>query len=139
LTAKQPSIPFFTDEDVEDAVGDFLRDSGHTVQRLREVMLRGSADPIVDANCREHGLVLITHNYKHFKRIAHELRRGGSPLKPLSRIDMECHQSEAVARLKDLLPHIELEWQRKRGAGVRISISKATFRIHDDHADESGG
>jgi len=52
---------------------------------------------------------------------------------------MECHQSEAVARLKDLLPHIELEWQRKRGAGVRISISKATFRIHDDHADESGG
>lgn len=131
MTAKKP-IPFFTDNDVEDAVGDFLRDSGHTVQRLRDVMLRNSPDPIVDANCRENGLVLITHNYKHFRRIAHTLRVEGIALKPLSRVDMECHQSEAVERLKSLLPHIELEWQRKQGVGLRISVGKATFRIHDD-------
>lgn len=126
------SIPFFTDNDVEDAVGDFLRESGHTAQRLRDVMLRTSPDPVIDANCREHGLVLITHNHKHFKRIAHDLRQTGVPIKPLSRIDMECHQSEAVARLKDLMPIIEAEWKRKAGVGVRISISKATIRIHDD-------
>lgn len=131
MTAKKP-IPFFTDNDVEDAVGDFLRDSGHTVQRLREVMLHDSPDPIVDANCRENGLVLITHNYKHFKRIAHDLRQAGIGLKPLSRIDMECHQSEAVARLSGLLPIIEAEWMRKEGVGMRISICKATVRIHDD-------
>ena len=125
-------IPFFTDNDVEDAVGEFLKDSGHTVQRLRDVMLRDSADPIVDANCREHGLVLITHNYKHFRNIAHKLRLSGVPLKPLSRIDMECHQSEVVERLRGLLPIIEAEWKRKRGVGVRISICKATVRIHDD-------
>jgi len=95
-------------------------------------MLRTSPDPVIDANCREHGLVLITHNYKHFKRIAHELRQSGVPLKPLSRIDMECHQSEAVGRLTDLLPIIEAEWRRKMGAGVRISISKATIRIHEE-------
>jgi predicted nuclease of predicted toxin-antitoxin system len=129
---RRNKIPFFTDNDVEDAVGDFLRDSGHTVQRLRDVMLSNSPDPIVDANCRENGLVLITHNYKHFKRIAHELRQSGIRIKPLSRIDMECHQSEAVDRLRELLPHIELEWQRKGGVGVRISICKATVRIHDD-------
>ena len=125
-------IPFFTDNDVEDAVGEFLRDSGHAVQRLRDVMLSNSPDPIVDANCRENGLVLITHNYKHFKRIAHDLRQAGVPLKPLSRIDMECHQSEAVGRLSGLLPIIEAEWKRKKGIGVRISISKATVRIHDE-------
>lgn len=129
---KSKRIPFFTDNDVEDAVGDFLMDSGHTVQRLRDVMLSNSADPIVDANCREHGLVLITHNYKHFKRIAHELRQSGRPLKPLSRIDLECHQSEAVARLTDHLPIVEAEWKRRGGVGVRISICKATVRIHDD-------
>jgi hypothetical protein len=129
---RRKKIPFFTDNDVEDAVGDFLRDSGHSVQRLRDVMLDDSPDPVVDANCRENGLVLITHNYKHFKRIAHDLRRAGVPLKPLSRIDMECHQTEAVERLKALLPIIEAEWNRKSGVGVRISICKATVRIHDD-------
>lgn len=131
MTAKSP-IAFFTDNDVEDAVGDLLRDSGHKVTRLRDVMLANSPDPVVDANCRENGLVLITHNHKHFKRIAHDLRQSGVPLKPLSRIDMECHQSEAVGRIKELLAHIELEWERKSGVGVRISISKATVRIHDD-------
>lgn len=131
MTPKLP-IPFFTDNDVEDAVGEFLLDSGYAVQRLRDVMLRNSPDPIVDATCRENGLVLITHNYKHFRRIAHELRRSGIPLKPLCRIDMECHQMEAVERLKSLLPVIEAEWARKGGIGVRISICKATVRIHDD-------
>lgn len=129
---KRNKIPFFTDNDVEDAVGDFLRDSGHTVQRLRDVMLSNSPDPIVDANCRENRLVLLTHNHKHFKRIARELREAGVKRKALSRIDMECHQSEALERLKALLPYIELEWQRKKGVGLRISITKATFRIHDD-------
>jgi len=125
-------IPFFTDNDVEDAVGDFLNDSGHTVQRLRDFMLRNSPDPVVDANCREHGLVLVTHNYKHFKRIAHDLRLSGVPIKPVSRIDMECHQSEAVGRLTDLLPIIEAEWKRKQGIGLRMSILKATVRIYDE-------
>jgi len=125
-------IPFFTDNDVEDAVGEFLRDAGLTVQRLRDVMLRDSADPIVDANCREHGLVLTTHNYKHFRNIAHKLRLVGVLLKPLSRIDMECHQSEAVERLEAAMHLIEAEWRRRDGVGMRISICKATVRIHDD-------
>ena len=130
---KRNRIPFFTDNDVEDAVGDFLRDSGHTVYRLRDVMRADSPDPIVDANCRENGLVLITHNHKHFKRISRELREAtGTQRKQVSRIDMECHQSEAVDRLRELLPYIEMEWRRKEGLGLRISITKATFRIHDD-------
>lgn len=131
MTAKGP-IPFFTDNDVEDAVGEFLKDSGHKVTRLRSVMLANSPDPIVDANCRENGLVLITHNHKHFKRIAHELRKTGLPLKPLSRIDMDCHQSEAVDRLKSVMTIIEAEWERKGGVGIRVSVGKATVRIHDE-------
>lgn len=129
---KADRIPFFTDNDVEDAVGDFLRDSGHTVQRLRDVMLRDSPDPVVDANCRENGLVLITHNYRHFRGHAHKLRLQGVPLKPLSRIDMECHQTEAVQRLQAAMHLIEAEWKRRKGVGMRISICKATVRIHDD-------
>lgn len=102
------------------------------MQRLRDVMLRNSADPVVDANCRENGLVLITHNYKHFRGIAHKLRLEGVPLKPVSRIDMECHQSEAVSRLRGTMHLVEAEWKRRAGAGMRTSICKATVRIHDD-------
>lgn len=128
-TAK--SIPFFTDNDVEDAVGDFLRDSGHQVTRLREVMLKNSPDPVVDANCREFGLVLITHNWKHFRRIARELALAGDGnVKALSRIDMELHQSDGPRRIAEALPLIEAEWKRRDGIGLQISICKQVVRIH---------
>lgn len=128
------AIPFFTDNDVEDAVGDYLRESGHSVIRLREVMLTDSPDPIVDANCRQHGLVLVTHNWKHFRRIARELELGGADvnakIKALSRIDMELHQSDGPRRMAEALPLIEAEWRRVRGVGLRISICKEVVRIH---------
>ena len=127
------SIPFFTDNDVEDAVGELLIDSGHKVTRLREVMLADSPDPIVDANCREHGLVLVTHNWKHFRRIARELELGSATknaeVKALSRIDMEIHQSQGVERMKQALPLIETEWKRRSGVGISVSICKQLVRI----------
>lgn len=123
-------IPFFTDNDVEDAVGDFLRESGHSVIRLREVMLADSPDPIVDANCRQFGLVLVTHNWKHFRRIARELDLGGGGVKELSRIDMELHQSDGPRRMEEALPLIEAEWRRRGGVGLQISICKRVVRIH---------
>lgn len=127
-------IPFFTDNDVEDAVGDFLMDSGHRVTRLRDIMLSNSPDPIVDANCREHGLVLITHNWKHFQRIARDLELGSAgtnaKIKALSRIDMEIHQSDGVRRMTEALPLIEAEWKRCGGVGLTVSIAKQVVRIH---------
>ncbi len=128
------AIPFFTDNDVEDEVGEFLKDSGHRVIRLREVMLSNSPDPVVDANCREFGLVLVTHNWKHFRRIARELELGdatiNAQIKALSRIDMEIHQSDGPRRIAQALPLIEAEWRRRDGVGIKISIGKETVRIH---------
>jgi Domain of unknown function (DUF5615) len=126
LTAKRP-IPFFTDNDVEDAVGDFLRESGHEVIRLREVMLADSADPVVDANCRENGLVLITHNYKHFRKIARELEMDSRAVKRVNRIDMEIHQSQGPKRMSEVLYLIEHEWSK--GCGLEASILKAHIRF----------
>jgi predicted nuclease of predicted toxin-antitoxin system len=124
---KKP-IPFFTDNDVEDAVGDFLRSCDHEVTRLRDVMLSNSADPVVDANCRENGLVLITHNYKHFRKIARELQMDGRIVKRLNRIDMEIHQSEGPRRMSEVLHLIEAEWEA--GRGIQASICKAIIRIY---------
>jgi hypothetical protein len=93
-------------------------------------MLGNSDDPIVDANCRENGLVLITHNYKHFRKIAKDLASGGHRLKRLHRIDMECHQSVGPRRLKEALSLIETEWQAAGSRGLQISIGECTIRVH---------
>jgi len=121
------AIPFFTDNDVEDEVGDFLIQAGHIVTRLREVMLGNSPDPIVDANCRQNDLVLITHNYKHFRKIAHDLESGGKGVKHLSRIDLEIHQSDGPRRIGDVLHLIEREWQEHRS--IQMSICREVVRI----------
>lgn len=94
-------------------------------------MLANAPDPVVDANCRENDLVLITHNYKHFRRIAREHAIGGRAVKELSRIDMEIHQSAGPARIALALPHIETEWRLKKGVGLKMSICRTVIRIHD--------
>lgn len=127
MTLRQ-SIPFFTDNDVEDAVGQVLMESGHSVVRLRDVMLATSPDPVVDANCRENGLVLITHNYKHFRQIARELEMDGRAVRHLNRVYLEIHQSDGPRRVAEVLHLIEAEWAA--GRGVEAAIGKSVIRIH---------
>jgi predicted nuclease of predicted toxin-antitoxin system len=124
---RRPAIPFFTDNDVEDAVGEVLKDSGHTLVRLREVMLGNSPDPVVDAACREQGLVLVTHNYKHFRAIARGLKMKGGLVKRLNRIDLEIHQSDGPRRIKEVLHLIEAEWEH--GFGIEANICKEIVRF----------
>lgn len=132
LTGKRLRIPFFTDNDVEDDVGAFLSDSGHDVDRLRDVMATTAADPVIAENCRRFGLVLVTHNVKHFRAIAQNYLEKHGRVDTLCRIELECHQSMAVQRLREFLPIIELEWARRgtKPAGLRISIDRTMIRVH---------
>lgn len=132
MKSQRPTIPFFTDNDVEDSVGDFLRESGHSVVRCRDVMDNDSADPVIAANCRENGLVLITHNVKHFRALAQKFEAKHGRVDTLCRLEMDCHQSMARSRLAEFLPVIELEWLARgdKPAGIRISVDRAMLRIH---------
>ena len=132
MKSKKVPIPFFTDNDVANAVGDFLMESGHSVIRLRDVMLDNSPDPIVAAACREAGMVLITHNIKHFKQIAKEHQISHSEIDALCRIDLGCRQIAAVGRVKDALSVIEAEWERlaTEKRGLRIHVGDGIIRLH---------
>lgn len=132
MNAKRSPIPFFTDNDVPDGVGDFLKDSGHTVIRLREVMLEDSPDPIIAANCRENGMVLVTHNIKHFRQIVKQYEITKAETDRLCRVELGCKQIDAIVRVKDFLPIIESEWQRMGStkAGLRIYIGDGILRLH---------
>lgn len=91
-----------------------------------------SADPVIAENCRANGLVLITHNVRHFKAIAQKYEAKHGRADSLCRLEMECHQSLAKARLEQFLPFIEMEWIARGSSptGLRISIDRTIFRIH---------
>ena len=130
--ARRQKIPFFTDEDVADSVGDVILAAGHRLVRLRDAMIRGSADPVVATACREGGLVLVTHNYRDFRRISRDLEVTRGRFDRLHRIELICSQTIAAERFKKELPLIELEWN-ERGAdaeyGIRIVIGDQIVRV----------
>lgn len=131
MSRRKTKIPFFTDNDVDDALGDFLKDSGHSLVRLRDHMLTDSPDPIVAAACRENGWVLITHNVRHFKSISQkEANKTGQP-DTLCRIEMECHQVRSLDRMKVALPTIQFEWGLLgvKKHGLRIAVAERLVRV----------
>ncbi|WP_369405440.1 DUF5615 family PIN-like protein [Novosphingobium lentum] len=131
LSSKKSPVPFFTDNDVDDKVGDLLRESGHQVVRLREVMLDNSPDPVVAAACREHGLVLVTHNIKHFRAIVKDYEVTRAETDRLCRIELGCEQFRAVDRVRAALEIIEYEWSRRDSSvPIRIHIGDGIIRIH---------
>lgn len=126
------NIPFFTDNDVPNRVGDFLIQRGHSVVRLRDVMLQDSPDPVVATNCRENGLVLITHNVKDFKKIVKEHEVTKKEVDRLNRVEMCCHHVRSLERITEAIDVIEREWVRlgRKKVGLRISVGAQQIRIN---------
>ena len=125
-------IPFFTDADVPDSVGDFLLSAGHEVTRLRHVMLQNSDDPVVATACREAGLVLITHNYRDFRKISLDVRMTRGRFDSLHRIELICSQVVARRRIETELPLIEMLWAAhppNAEFGMRLVIGDNIMRI----------
>jgi hypothetical protein len=106
-------MPIFTDNDVADSVGRAFEAAGHSLIRLRDLMATNSPDPIVDQACRAGGLVLVTHNYKDFRRIARE--RAGLTKRDtneMCRIELDCEQARAARRVREEMDFIVLAWAR---------------------------
>lgn len=132
MSGAASSIPFFTDNDVADSVGDFLTASGHTVIRLRDVMVNNSADPVVAAVCREQGLVLVTHNIRDFRSIVKDHKVTKREVDSLCRVELACRQIQARSRIEQALTLIEFEWGRlsERKSGLRIYVGDTVIRLH---------
>ena len=126
-------ISFLTDEDVPDSVGNVLQKAGHEVWRVRDVLVKGSPDKVVAAAARESDLVLVTHNYRDFRKEARDhLSSTNKKVDKLRRIELLCKQPQARSRLEKLLPYIELALREPRLAsdpGVRISITGTNIQI----------
>lgn len=110
MAGAHPPIPFFTDQNVPDSVGQVLIDAGHHLTRLRDVMDIRSPDPVIAVACSRHGQVLVSHD-TDFRDISRRLRITQRQYRnSLHRIHLGCPEPRSAQRIKEALSLIEAEW-----------------------------
>ena len=108
-----------------------LRDAGHEVVLLREVIAPDSADPIVAATAEAGNAILVSLD-KDFKRLAARTSVGIRQFRKLSRVALTCNAPQAAARTMGAMSLIEHEWtiaQASRDSRMIIEIGNTMIRI----------
>jgi predicted nuclease of predicted toxin-antitoxin system len=109
---KRAAIRFFIDQNVPDSVGIALRNRGHNVTLLREVMPQESPDPLVATTALLNRAVLVTFD-RDFDQKRAEMQIGHRHNR-LSRIILKCREPEAASRILVAMTLIEAEWRLMR-------------------------
>ena len=68
---------FLLDHDVPERIADVLRQAGHSVLLLREVLPKNTVDEAILRYAHEHELLLITCNRDDFLSLCRQLERAG--------------------------------------------------------------
>ncbi len=104
-------IPFFTDQNVPDSVGEALVDAGHELTWLRDVLDADTVDPIIAVACERSGQVLVTHD-TDFRQAAKLLKITQRQYQnSLHRIMLRCPEPDSARRILEGLSLIEAEWE----------------------------
>lgn len=129
MKKKCVQIPFFTDQNVPDSVGNILIKAGHQVTRLRDVMLTTTADPIIAVACSQSGHVLVSHD-NDFRQISKRLNITQRQYQQsLHRIHLACPEPNSAKRISEALSLIEAEWLLiKKGRPMVIDLRDQSIR-----------
>ena len=94
--------------------------------------MTSSADSIVAATCRNQGLVLVTHNVKHFRSISQSYEAKKKKPDHLCRVLLDCKQLNSPQRIRDVLDLVEAEWDRlgPLKQGLHIAVGDGWIRLH---------
>jgi len=99
------------DNNVPDSVGAVLREHGHVVIHVRDILPIDSSDPLVATVSEEDNAVLVSCD-RDFKFIAPRIPKGKrSRFRKLSRISLECSEPQAAQRVQEAMSFIESEYQ----------------------------
>jgi predicted nuclease of predicted toxin-antitoxin system len=124
--AEGPVLRFLTDNNVPDPVGDWLRDRGHDVERVRDVMADNTPDAIVAGAAIRSERILISWD-KDFNAQRFKTPR----FAPLQRIAFACEEQLGVPRLETLIDRLEYECVRSSSDDpILIRIGPDKFTIH---------
>jgi uncharacterized protein DUF5615 len=114
-------LKFLTDNCVPDSVGRILREAGHEVILLREVLPTNSSDPVVASVAELNEAILVSFD-KDFRTLAPRIGIGQQRFRKLSRIGFRCDEPHAARRLTLALPLIEFEWTTAQAASDKRMI-----------------
>ncbi len=121
-------IRFLVDQNVPDAVPQFLQERGYEVTLIRDVFPTDVEDPVIAKAADDYGAVCVTNNHKHFKGpLGRRPPVGERMLRHSSRISFTCRETVARRRLEEHIDSIEFEWQRAQQRSdkrVLIEISE---------------
>ena len=125
---KRVVIPFFTDDNVPDSVGNVLAAAGHQLTRLRDVMEKDTPDPVIAIACSKFSQVLVTHD-RDFRDLSKWLKITQRQYQnTLHRVKLSCPEPRDASRIAEALSLIEAEWQLIReGRPMRIEIRDKTI------------
>ncbi len=128
-----PVIPLLIDENVPESVTQFLRDRGHTIYYVRDLLLAGSPDPIVATAGDRLAAVVVTWNHRDFKKLAARVPKGGQArLRRLGRMNFRCAESKGRQRVEQVIDIIEAEYERaerRRDKRLLIDVTTTTVSI----------
>ena len=125
------AMQFLLDNNVPDSVALLLRESGHVVRLVREILLPDSPDPLVATVSEKNGWILVSSDHD-FDRISPRIPRGSKKrFKRLSRVSLRCSEYQAAERLKRCMPHILLAHAAAQESGnpMRIVVQNDGLKI----------
>ncbi|HTT80020.1 MAG TPA: DUF5615 family PIN-like protein [Stellaceae bacterium] len=114
-------LRFLADNCVPDSVARILREAGHEVILLREILPTNSPDPLVASVAELNGAILISFD-KDLRALAPRIGIGQRRFRRLSRIAFRCGEPEAARRLQLALPLVEFEWMMAQTASDKRMI-----------------
>jgi hypothetical protein len=110
------------DHNVPESAAKTLRDRGHRITLVRDILPIDSPDPLIASVSEEVGAILVSCD-RDFKRISPRIPVGQrTRYRKLSRISLECDETRAAARLIAAMSFIEAEWE--------IAQSSSDKRMH---------
>jgi len=118
------------DEDVPNAITDFLRDRGHDVVRVLDVLTPGTPDHAIAAYAEQDARIVITFNLRDYNRL---IRRGVAGRKAGLIGFIHCHHVEGLRRVQDFIVAIEHEHAhmgaRAEGEDKRLIVQISTTKL----------
>lgn len=128
MAKRGTQLRFFTDNNIPDSVGNYLRSRGHSVYRLRHHMPHDSKDPVVATAAIKADRILVSWD-KDFNS-----QRFAQPrFQTLSRIALSGAGPMLVDALKEHLELVEFQWERVQRKGAprmiaHVQVGQIRFR-----------
>lgn len=124
-------LRFLLDQNVQDAVLDFLVELGYDVLRVRDTTGAGAPDNVIAFVANAEGLVLITHD-RHFRRFSRlltgEQRRRFEA--GAGQIVLQVRENRSVERLRAEWRHILHHYADAQASGLRFQFVLTETGFH---------